>query len=227
MLHLKAPFFPLKCSVSPKTLACKTVCTKAKNGEWDWREMLKIGTVCFAYVIFVRITHFSQSIPIDYILMQVVKGQSPDYAHAQALSVFSWKDNRTVILTRQDFLPDCTADGDLLFIFSSNILDFRGSLSSYLKSGLWFEDSSQFYHKQGCLETKKSHSAGFKNRFSNLKIVSEVNCSKSSNICLICSRSSLVRLKDINKNAISALWIIAKVSQKLYYDFMALVFLNM
>ena len=31
---------------------------------------------------------------------------------------------RTVILTRQDFLPDRTAHGDLLFIFSSNILDF-------------------------------------------------------------------------------------------------------
>ena len=30
-----------------------------------------------------------------------------------------------------------TADGDLLFIFSSNILDFRRSLSSYLKFDLW------------------------------------------------------------------------------------------
>ena len=48
---------------------------------------------------------------------------------------FSSKDNRTVILTRQDFLPDHTADGDLLFIFSGNILDFRRSLSSYLKFG--------------------------------------------------------------------------------------------
>ena len=44
-------------------------------------------------------------------------------------------DNRTVILTRQDFLPDHTADRDLLFIFSSNILDF----------GSRFEDSSRFY----------------------------------------------------------------------------------
>ena len=50
-----------------------------------------------------------------------------------------------------------------------------------------------------------------------MKLVSEVNWSKSSNICLICSRSSLKRLKHINKNAISTLWIIAKVSQKLYY----------
>ena len=74
-----------------------------------------------------------------------VKGQCPDYAHARASSVFSSKDNRTVILTRQDFLPDRTADGDLLFIFSSNILDFRRSLSSYLKFGSRHEDSSRFY----------------------------------------------------------------------------------
>ena len=48
-----------------------------------------------------------------------------------------------------------------------------------------------------------------------MKLVSEVNGSKSSSICLICSRSSLKRLKDRNKNAISTLWIIAKVSQKI------------
>ena len=63
----------------------------------------------------------------------LLKGQCPDYAHARASSVFSSKDNRTVILTRQDFLPDHTADGVLLFIFSSDILGFRRSLSSYLK----------------------------------------------------------------------------------------------
>ena len=62
-----------------------------------------------------------------------LKGQCPDYAHARASSVFSSKDNRTVILTRQDFLPDRTADRDLLFIFSSNILDFQRSLPSYIK----------------------------------------------------------------------------------------------
>ena len=62
-----------------------------------------------------------------------LKGQCPDYAHARASSVFSSKDNRTVKLTRQDFLPNRTADRDLLFIFSSNILDFRRSLSSYIK----------------------------------------------------------------------------------------------
>ena len=73
------------------------------------------------------------------------KGQCPDNAHARASSVFSSKDNRTVKLTRQDFLPDRTADGDLLFIFSGNILDFRRNLSSYLKFGSRQEDSSRFY----------------------------------------------------------------------------------
>ena len=134
-----------------------------------------------------------------------LNGQCPDYGHARASCVFSSKDNRTIILTRQDFLPDRITDGDLLFIFSSNILDFRRSLSSYLKSGSRFEGSSRFYRQQGRPATRKSRSARFKNRFSNLKLVSEVNCSKSSNICLICSRSSLKRLKDINKNAISTL----------------------
>ena len=74
-----------------------------------------------------------------------LKGKCPDYAHARASSVFSSKDNRTVKLTRQDFLPDCTADGDLLFIFSGNILDFRRNLLSYLKFGLRQEDSLRFY----------------------------------------------------------------------------------
>ena len=69
-----------------------------------------------------------------------LKGQCPDYAHARASSIFPSKDNRTVILTPQDYLPDHTADGDLLFIFSSNILDFQRSLSSYLKIGTWHED---------------------------------------------------------------------------------------
>ena len=118
---------------------------------------------------------------------------------------FSSKDNRPVKLTRQDFLPDRTADGDLLFIFSGNISNFRRNLSSYLKFGSRHEDSSPFYRWQGRLVTRKSLSARFKNRFSNMKLVSEVNCSKCSNICLICSRSSLKRWKDTNKNAISTL----------------------
>ena len=47
---------------------------------------------------------------------KLLKGQCPDYAHARASSVFPSKDNRTVKLTRQDFLPDRTADRDLLFL---------------------------------------------------------------------------------------------------------------
>ena len=78
-------------------------------------------------------------------LHKALKGQCPDYAHARASSVFSSKDNGTVILTRQDFLPDRTADGDLLFIFSSNTLDFRRNLSSCLKFGSRHEDLSRFY----------------------------------------------------------------------------------
>ena len=75
----------------------------------------------------------------------LLKGQCPDDAHARASSVFCLQDNKTVILTQQDFLPDRTADGDLLFTFSSNILDFRRSLSSYLKFGSRRGDSSKFY----------------------------------------------------------------------------------
>ena len=76
---------------------------------------------------------------------QSLKGQCPDYAHARVSSVFSSKDNRTVKLTRQDFLPDRTADRDLLFIFSSNILDFQRSLSSYIKIWLAVRRLKRFY----------------------------------------------------------------------------------
>ena len=116
---------------------------------------------------------------------QKLKGQCPDCAHERAPSVFPSKDNRTVILTRQDFLPDRTADGDLLFTFSSNILDFRRSFLSYLKFGSRHEDSSRFCSNQGRLATRKSRSARFTNSFSNVKLVSEVNCSKPSNIYLM------------------------------------------
>ena len=55
-----------------------------------------------------------------------LKGQCPDFAHARASSVFFFfffikKDNITAILTRHDFLPDRTADGDLFLTFLSNI----------------------------------------------------------------------------------------------------------
>ena len=111
-------------------------------------------------------------------------------------SAFFSKDNRTVILTRQDFLPDHTADGDLLFTFSSNILDFGRSLSSYLKFGSRHEDSSRFYRWKGRLVTRKSRSTRFKNSF----FYQSLNCSKSSNIFLIFSRSSLKRLKRVLAN---------------------------
>ena len=81
-----------------------------------------------------RRIHVSSWIVIPLLLL-ILKRQCPDYAHARASSVFSSKDIKTVILTRQDVLLDRTADGDLLFTFSSNILDFRRSLSSYLKFG--------------------------------------------------------------------------------------------
>ena len=155
-----------------------------------------------------------------------LKGTVSQLCARASIICFS-KDNRTVMLIWQDFLPDRPADGGLLFTLSSNILDFWRRLSYYLKFGSRHKDSSWFYRQQGRFATRKSRFARFKNGFSKVKLVSEVNYSKSSNICLICSRSSLKRLKDINKNTISTLWISAKVSQKLYYDFMALVFLNM
>ena len=45
------------------------------------------------------------------------------------------------MLTGEDFFPDGTADSDLLFKFSSNILDFRRNLSCYWKFGSPHEDS--------------------------------------------------------------------------------------
>ena len=50
---------------------------------------------------------------------RTLKGQCPGYAYTRTSSVFffffSSKDNRTVILMQQDFPPDRTADGELLF----------------------------------------------------------------------------------------------------------------
>ena len=73
------------------------------------------------------------------------------------------------ILTRQDFLPDSTADGDLLFIFSSNakyaqdqvacffsrvaFRDFRRSVSNYTSSAqpeikiVGNKLATSFYHR--------------------------------------------------------------------------------
>ena len=158
-----------------------------------------------------------------------LKEQCPDYAHARASSFFFLQ--KTIELSYsldKIFFPDRNADGDLLFIFSSNILDFGRSLSSHIITWLAVRRLIAILSLTGPpRDPRTALSARFKNIFSNLKLVSEVNCSKSSNICLICSRPSLKRLKDINKNAISTLWIITKVSQKWYYDFMSLVFQNM
>ena len=66
----------------------------------------------------------------------LLKGQCPDYVHARASSDFCSRDNKTVILTQQDFLPDRTADGDLLFIFSS-IKYFRLSKKSFVLFKIW------------------------------------------------------------------------------------------
>ena len=92
-----------------------------------------------------RVSPEVKLLPLINLCSKQLKGQRPEYAHARASSVFSSKDNRTVILTQQDFPPDRTADGDLLFTFSSNVLDFQRSLSSYLKFGSRHEDSSRFY----------------------------------------------------------------------------------
>ena len=116
---------------------------------------------------------------------------------------FFFKRQKNCHLTRQDFFPDRHANRDLLFTFSSNILDFQRSLSSYLKFGSGHEDWSRFYRKASRPENLVP--LALKKSFSNVKLVSEVNCSESSNIHMICSRCSLKRLKDINKSAVSTL----------------------
>ena len=154
--------------------------------------MASIGYLPRRFTASVNIQNYPP--PLRWIIViysEHVKGTASRLcARASVICFFSSKDNKFVILTRQDFLPDRTADGDLLFIFSSNILDFQRNLSSYLKFGSRHEDSSRFFCSQGCLATRKSRCGRFKNSFSNEKLMSEVNCSTSSNICLISSRSS-------------------------------------
>ena len=69
-----------------------------------------------------------------------VKGQCPDYALGRASSVFfPSKGNRTVMLTRQDFLPDsppteiCCLYSQVIFQTFEEVFDSR------------HEDSSRFY----------------------------------------------------------------------------------
>ena len=106
---------------------------------------------------------------------------------------------------------DRKADGDLLFTFSSDILDFRKSLSSYLKFGSPHEYLSRFLSQLcsqlGGLATRKARSACFLTSLSAVKLVSEVNLwqVKSSSPGHICSRSSGKRAKDMNKNATSTM----------------------
>ena len=58
-----SPYF---CVLKYARAVKQKVWNEAENRERDWGETLKIRTVCFAYVIFVRITRFSQprAIPI-------------------------------------------------------------------------------------------------------------------------------------------------------------------
>ena len=107
-------------------------CKPKLNVSLFWRESVRPPTSCEAETTKESIKTKTESGKF-FCVRVVLKGQCPDYAHARAPSDFSSKDNRTVKLTRQDFLPDRTADRDLLFIFSSNILDLRRSLSSYIK----------------------------------------------------------------------------------------------
>ena len=64
-----------------------------------------------------------------------LKGQCPDYAHARVSSVFSSKDNRTVILTRQDFFPDAPPTEIFVYCCGATVgseqqhnQDFRGNI---------------------------------------------------------------------------------------------------
>ena len=86
------------------------------------RKVAQIYSACMLEKLAPSACYSHSTKAINYISVGALKGQCPDYAHAQASSVFPSKDNRTVILTRQDFLPDRTVHGDLLFTFSSNIL---------------------------------------------------------------------------------------------------------
>ena len=101
---------------------------------WEEKSLPESYLGCF-YIVFGEGKATKENMSIFWFIWPL-KGQCPDYAHARASFVFPSWDNRTVILTRQVFLPGRTADGVLLFIFSSNILlivEFQRSLSSYLK----------------------------------------------------------------------------------------------
>ena len=64
--HYRLQNSPYFCVFKYARALKQKVCNEAENRERDWGETLKIRTVRFAYVIFARITRFSQpqAIPI-------------------------------------------------------------------------------------------------------------------------------------------------------------------
>ena len=83
------------------------------KGFWSWDVFYTPGWILTGIVVIFAKNQQKKIWEATGLTVQALKGQYPDYAHARASSVFSLKDNRTVILTRQDFLPDRTADRDL------------------------------------------------------------------------------------------------------------------
>ena len=79
----------------------------------------KLGVIiCYYVKDDVNILKARQKMPVG---KQSLKGTALRlYALSSVICFFSFKDNRTVKLYH-DFLPDHTADGDLLLTFSSNI----------------------------------------------------------------------------------------------------------
>ena len=85
----------------------------------------KLGVIiCYYVKDDINILRASQKMPVG---KQPLKGTALRLcALSSVICFFSFKDNRTVKLYH-DFLPDRSADGDLLLTFSSNIFNFRRS----------------------------------------------------------------------------------------------------
>ena len=129
--------------------------------------------------------------------------------------VFSSKDNRTVILTRQDLLPDRTANRVLLFIFSS-IKYFRRSRSK--KSFVLYK-----YLAHGSKTHRDFIASWAASRPENLVSLASKTYFQIWNSCqrsivpspVISAWFARVLASNVErqKNAISTLWIITKVSK--------------
>ena len=93
--------------------------------------------------------------------------------------------------------PDGTADGDLLFTFSYNILDYRRSLSSQLKFGSGTKTSCDFVASSAASRPEKLVALAFKTAFllSGTRVRGQFVASPSV--------LALKRSKDMNKNATS------------------------